>query len=698
MAIEILDTYLTSSLASGGTITFSYPSGRTAASYLPVDEVLMIPAAGRTIDDPVVTYGSSTITVPYTGATLAANTRIRLQVTVRDVSDDEQVDAATFGIVADGVTDDTESFLAALAALRVSGGVLSLPAGTINLSSLTTKVSLFSNLRIVGAGMDLTKIRWPGTDELFWNSFADPTISNVEFADFSVIGQWLTNQTDGGKYPFLIYKVDDLRFHRVGVDYSRVMAIAVRSGVNVEVNGCRIRYCARDGINVGGCSYVRVINNHVEQCDDDGIVVNADAGTGLKDQTATITGNVLIDTQGMYVTNYNFLTITGNTMDRLRLRGISVNADYAMPVAYTITGNTITNVFNRNSIDGLSNGAEYIAISAPTSIDDLAVAPGENTTSGGTVSAIYPYLRETDDGTGDYDGGGAYWINVSGNTLGRTLETGVAYSAYGYGEMYFRSGYEDPTMTDAILTAGYGIRVSNTLKNAIFANNHIFGLTTGRGITFTGANTRCLNVDFRGNIIFDCIAPVVFNSDVNTSQDITFDGNTFDADPFVKDANRDGVNDDGSWLADGAPTGMLLQNATGIKVYRNKFRNMCRVIDVSTGIDIADNILHCEPVATFTGFGQANRGIGNLPSSTEGFWYVIEDSNPSSATWQRVLNVCPRDATAQPSTGIWRAGMFVRNRTPAIATGKVIIGWVRLTSGSAHVANTDWAALYCTNS
>jgi hypothetical protein len=74
VAIEILDTWLTSSLASGGTITFNYPSGRTAASYTQADEVLMIPAVGRTIDDPVVTYGASNITVAYTGATLAANT------------------------------------------------------------------------------------------------------------------------------------------------------------------------------------------------------------------------------------------------------------------------------------------------------------------------------------------------------------------------------------------------------------------------------------------------------------------------------------------------------------------------------------------------------------------------------------------------------------------------------------------------
>ncbi len=48
--------------------------------------------------------------------------------------------------------------------------------------------------------------------------------------------------------------------------------------------------------------------------------------------------------------------------------------------------------------------------------------------------------------------------------------------------------------------------------------------------------------------------------------------------------------------------------------------------------------------------------------------------------------------------GTYPRFFFVHNETPAIATGKVVIGWTRLTSGAGHVANTDWAALYATNS
>lgn len=60
--------------------------------------------------------------------------------------------------------------------------------------------------------------------------------------------------------------------------------------------------------------------------------------------------------------------------------------------------------------------------------------------------------------------------------------------------------------------------------------------------------------------------------------------------------------------------------------------------------------------------------------------------------------VTQTDATAKPTTGSYTIGDFVWNKSPAIAGGKVLLGWSRLTTGSGHVADTDWAALYCTNS
>jgi hypothetical protein len=51
-------------------------------------------------------------------------------------------------------------------------------------------------------------------------------------------------------------------------------------------------------------------------------------------------------------------------------------------------------------------------------------------------------------------------------------------------------------------------------------------------------------------------------------------------------------------------------------------------------------------------------------------------------------------SAAMPTSGTFTAGDFVVNRSPAILGGAgsryVIRGWIRMTSGSTHVLNTDW--------
>ena len=56
-------------------------------------------------------------------------------------------------------------------------------------------------------------------------------------------------------------------------------------------------------------------------------------------------------------------------------------------------------------------------------------------------------------------------------------------------------------------------------------------------------------------------------------------------------------------------------------------------------------------------------------------------------------------ATTVPTTGTWKQGDFVRNSAPVEAGGAgskyVVTGWVRITTGSTNVLNTDWVALRC---
>jgi hypothetical protein len=53
-------------------------------------------------------------------------------------------------------------------------------------------------------------------------------------------------------------------------------------------------------------------------------------------------------------------------------------------------------------------------------------------------------------------------------------------------------------------------------------------------------------------------------------------------------------------------------------------------------------------------------------------------------------------ATSVPTTGTWFQGDFVRHSAPTEAgtagSKYVVTGWLRLTSGSGNVLNTDWVA------
>lgn len=60
------------------------------------------------------------------------------------------------------------------------------------------------------------------------------------------------------------------------------------------------------------------------------------------------------------------------------------------------------------------------------------------------------------------------------------------------------------------------------------------------------------------------------------------------------------------------------------------------------------------------------------------------------------INAVTNAANSVPTTGTWAQGDFVRNSTPSEAgtagSKYVITGWLRLTSGSNNVLNTDWVA------
>ena len=46
--------------------------------------------------------------------------------------------------------------------------------------------------------------------------------------------------------------------------------------------------------------------------------------------------------------------------------------------------------------------------------------------------------------------------------------------------------------------------------------------------------------------------------------------------------------------------------------------------------------------------------------------------------------------TSIPTTGTYAKGDFVRKSAPSVSSSGIVVGWLRISDGSAHVLNTDW--------
>jgi hypothetical protein len=62
--------------------------------------------------------------------------------------------------------------------------------------------------------------------------------------------------------------------------------------------------------------------------------------------------------------------------------------------------------------------------------------------------------------------------------------------------------------------------------------------------------------------------------------------------------------------------------------------------------------------------------------------------------WVRIDLTQPTYYSTQPNAGTWVAGEVALKSNPAVANGIELIGWKRKTTGSAHVAGTDWDEVY----
>jgi hypothetical protein len=516
---------------------------------------------------------------------------------------------------------------------------------------------------------------------------------------------------------------------------------------NFEYRNCHFERISSDCIRAGDCNNVLIDGNFVRDTGDNSIAAHTfvtHPGT-VAGQPAyinrpprsnlIITNNRLVNCVAPTILGAHTVVFSGNIMQR---NHGSVSIGLQAPPAegtntqanITVTNNIIEDCLARYTGGGTfpaqtrAQGALMLG-GAPMTKDSSAVFPGEYDPA--THSVLGPWGDGSPDppwgylwtassvpvtGALQHSSAGLHNLSVGNNKVVRTLPPVPSFSTWKQGRLFVSTGYEDPAVPDSAFRMS-GIVLAADIRNFIVSDNIISGHRSGPGLMLQVTSIEELTDHpfrgglIRGNLFHDLgmgitthHAADIVSPDLNS--DIVIEGNRFDIDPYHKSSFRTSPID-GTWPNSSAsadfPTAINCQGYRGWTIRGNVISNVYTPIGPTLVVAYANahlenNLLYCDPVAA--GWNAANRGIANVPQASNAFRHMIIDGNSTAATWRAMKNTLPQSANTMPTSGTYLAGQVVYNLTPAVAAGKVLIGWARLTTGSAHVAGTDWSPLYCT--
>ncbi|HTU54971.1 MAG TPA: right-handed parallel beta-helix repeat-containing protein [Acetobacteraceae bacterium] len=420
--------------------------------------------------------------------------------------------------------------------------------------------------------------------------------------------------------------------------------------------------------------------------------------------TAVAVGQLITDSNG----NLQECTTAGTTG--------STHPSWATTQDATTTDNTATWTLafvmpaNQPSPSGIGQYTPYTptsGASAPswastfnaTTYDGTVRWQNKGSNTEASVVEPYPYtdnmLTNGSDTTTPLMPG--MFLTVARNKCMRTISVtkGALYSRLGFGQMFTRYGYMNPVLGQAELQSNaIGLMIYSE-ANSTCLLRHV----RAEGNTFAGQGSsvaiepgvQILGGSIARNDMVDFLNYGVNFASASVKHRLTIDDNLVDGDPYMQ--NR-GSGTGGAWQS-----GLTLvyafraNSTTGIVARSNRIRNVNAVDDGdATAWQYFGNIVYCNPAAT--GFSTSNIGVGSVPAAGPGFMHVIEDGNPGDATFGTALNMPTLYAAAMPSSGAFVEGQFVWNSAPSIASGYVLLGWMRLTTGSSNTSGTDWAACY----
>jgi len=601
------------------------------------------------------------------------------------------------------------------AASAAGGGVVAIPAGKFQLG---TALQARDRVILRGAGMGVSVLEHPeGVRGVTGGGkSARERFAFCGFEDLTFRGTWDQHPKMGGDGDrhIAVNHVDHLWMVRCeGVNGMQMGFTAGYCG-KVEVLHCRIVVNARDGINLTGSRKTQVMFNEIRHCWDDAIAIHSNQWAGAPPAGEhQVAFNNVEDSFGIKLLGANKSVISNNVVTRPKGYGLWIGGYQPQ---YHEGNNDVTDVQVTDNVinDPISpqafgsnqvvNHGIWLGAPKPSTGTDsgLAVPPGQFDGQVWLKPEDWTY-RSSIVGS-PFSGG--WRIRIAGNVIAKTLPNVQKISELGYqtpvnpdGLAFHCDGWKDIPLAGHIGSGAAVTIAQGASQELTIADNVIEGWRDG---TIFHSNPRLWQVDVTGNRFIRISRAAVLlgkypTEDAPARENMLFRlaGNVFDLDPYLEHENR---NPDGTWKSGGSnpPAALDASLVYGVTMTGNTFRNLnVAVHGAGPGqfVSLSGNHWFGE----FTGPGDRgdNRGVRRL-SLSEGDTVTFEGSNPANSNYRQLLGGGPADLTASktPTTGGYVTGQFVRCSAPQVRDGKLLTGWVRLTTGLGHEPGTDWAEVW----
>lgn len=635
------------------------------------------------------------------------------------------INVIDFGAVGDGETDNTNCFQAAFDFSTSNNIPLYIPAGRYLISSaaanmLRPAVMIRGGLTLFGDGMYSSIIYCLDEKEtnlgFFYGGYDnEEEIDNLNIYNLGFEGSWGLNDNyrgGAGKSAFFIHAriSKNLNISRCYFYGSRYMFHSITGGNIATVSQCHYERSVADACRVSDFNHTIITDNYFKCINDDAIAVhtlnyNNDI---TKDHSIVVSGNNIVDSQGICALGAKNTVINGNVLLRVQCRAISVGMSEEVfkkkeregttaPVAINISNNTISDVFSGKVFSQDSGKIQqYIYVGGVSRcLSCNSISSKESSVS------KYGYIYENNIVNRELDYDGALSITIANNNLLRTLYDVEKYSDYGLGRRLGRNGYVNPSIVIEKHMCAAGIEIEGAVNGLSIYGNNIENLTSGIRITSDGHAINPVGlraVMIYGNTIFDFFR-VAIELDSSGYVDIT--NNHIDGDPHHKHTERASL---GRWIVSSNST--VTHCAIKIKardlwatVAGNTFKNVMSLFegdDDKVNFSLS-NALICYP--DFQYRQEYNQGIAIFPQNKPiGLGrLIIANCDPKSEGFDKIIRITKETSTDMPKEGVFYNGEFIRNSSPVIMSNNdmrfVITGWLRVTNGDGNKKDIDWVEM-----